>query len=92
MKYIKCLIKPNNYKKTLNKHRKDQTLIIILTNQTMSDPIETAKVIIEYKKQNKQQNIIPVFLGANSIRKANKLFHNAKIPYFNTLKGLIKSL
>jgi acyl-CoA synthetase (NDP forming) len=73
--------KANNYKKEINKKTKDQ-IIVILTPQSMSEPKETAKEILNSKNKNK---IIVLFLGNSSIKKAIKLLKKKKIPIFTRI-------
>ena len=81
-----------DYLNALNrlKHTK-HSIIVILTPQTMAEPLETAKTIIKFKRQTKKQ-IVTCFLGAKSIKPTNKLFKSNNIPFFNTLEDLRRAL
>ena len=69
-----------DYQKALNTKTKSSELIItILTPQTMSQPVETAKVISEFKKQNPKKKIIAYFLGNKSIKEAKQILLKNKI-------------
>lgn len=53
-------------------------VIVILTPQQMSQPLETAKEIINFKHKTKKQ-VLPIFLGEKSVRKAKNLLEKNKI-------------
>ncbi len=68
-----------DYELALNKFKKrDYNFIVIFTPQKMSEPEGTAKVIINFKKQTKK-NIIAIFLGKNSIKRAKTILNKNKI-------------
>lgn len=81
-----------DYLNALNKLKnKKDSIVIVLTPQTMAQPLETAETIIKFQKQTKKQ-IISCFLGARTIKPTNKLFKENKIPFFNTLEDLRRAL
>lgn len=88
---------PEDYKKALenSNNLKFENLIVVLTPQKMSRPYETAKVIVEFAKNQKlkksKKKIIACFLGDKSIRQSEKLFKQAGIYCF-TGKDIVKKL
>lgn len=67
---------PEEYSKEISKPFSGQ-IIVVLTPQTMSNPLGVAEKIISSKKK-----VIAVFLGKNSISSAKKLLQKNKIPVF----------
>lgn len=53
-------------------------LIVILTPQQMSQPLETAQEIINFQKKTRK-NVLAIFLGEKSIKKAKNLLEKNKI-------------
>lgn len=76
-----------NYKIALEsvKNEACDSIIVILTAQSMSEIEKTANVIVEFKSQTKKQ-LVAVFLGKNSLMDVNNIFEQNEIPYFNTLE------
>ena len=76
-----------NYRRALdelkNKNFYD-TVIVILTPQKMSGTESTAYVISEFKNET-NKNVIALFLGKKSMKKANKIFENNKVQYLNAI-------
>lgn len=67
------------YKNALNRIKGDyDSIIVVLTPQTMSHPENTAKVIAESKYKNK---IVACFLGQKSMNEAIKIFQREGISY-----------
>ncbi|RLG15925.1 hypothetical protein DRN69_02230, partial [Candidatus Pacearchaeota archaeon] len=66
-----------DYKKALEKLRKYDSIIVILTPQKMSNPEKTAQVLTNFSDKKK---IIGVFLGDKSIKKAKKILEKENIP------------
>ena len=75
------------YKKELNKHKKDNILIIV-TPQSMTDIDEITRVIIDFKKQNKK--LIVCLLGSKSMQPSISLLRKNKISVTNNLRPLKK--
>ncbi len=67
------------------KDRDFDSIIVILTPQSMSEIKKTAEVIAGFKNRINNQ-IIALFLGKKSMKEANNIFEENKIPYFNTLE------
>ena len=58
-------------------------VIVILTPQAMTQPLETAKRMIELKSKFPEKPITAVFMGGETIREAVKLLSENGIPNFN---------
>ena len=58
-------------------------VIVILTPQAMTQPLETAKRMIELKSKFPEKPITAVFMGGETIREAVKLLSENGIPSFN---------
>jgi acetyltransferase len=73
-----------NYLEELDKkqYNKFKKIFVILTPQTMSQPEETAEILIQSHLKNK---IIAIFLGENSIRQAVKILKNSKVPVYTRI-------
>jgi len=73
-----------DYKRVIKKinQRKYDFIITVLTPQTMSQPEETAKVLVDYKFKNK---IIAFFLGDKSIKQAKRILEKNEIPCFTNI-------
>lgn len=68
-----------DYKLALERMKdKNHNIIVIFTPQSMSEPDETAKVIVDFKKKY-NKNIIAVFLGVNSVKIAKAILKDAGI-------------
>jgi len=83
--------KSNDYLEAFKKYNKSNNFIIIMTPQTMTDVVEIAKIIVEFKKENGNKQIICCFLGKRD-NSLNDIFKRSKIHYYNTLKEFRKSL
>jgi acetyl coenzyme A synthetase (ADP forming)-like protein len=66
--------------------------LIILTPQAMTHPVETAKNIIEIKKNHKDKPIVASFIGGNSVEQAVKLLEEAAIPNYEFPERAIRAL
>ncbi len=75
---------PEEYEKEIKKNKEKK--IVILTNQSMSNPLATAKII------SKNKNCIALFLGKQSMKEANKILKKNKINVYNTIKEFALSL
>lgn len=80
----------NALEKLKNKDSFD-SIIVILTPQSMTEIKKTADVIVNFKTQT-GRTIVPLFLGGKVMAVANKIFKEAGIPYFNTLSDARTSL
>lgn len=69
-----------DYKKALHKITKEfDNILVVLTPQTMSDPLNTAKIILESRWKDK---IVAIFLGNKSMKNAVKILKENNIPVF----------
>jgi acyl-CoA synthetase (NDP forming) len=64
---------------------KSESIIVILTPQSMSQIKESAGVISNFKKEN-ENDVVALFLGSKTIKEADEIFKAHEIPYFNTLE------
>ncbi len=73
-----------DYKRAFNKLKNSgiDSVIAVLTPQSMSQPEETAREIIKFSKF---KPIIALFLGRNSIKIAKQILEKNKIPCFTDL-------
>lgn len=74
-----------DYAKTFNKIKKQKNydhIIVALTPQSMSEPEQTAKEIVELAKT---KSVIAYFLGNRSIQKAKQILEKNKIPCYTTI-------
>ncbi len=73
-----------DYKKALKKLelKKYDSIIVVLTPQTMSQPKQTAEVIANSKLKNK---ITAFFLGSNSIKKAKEILEKNNIKCYTKI-------
>ena len=78
-----------DYKKTLNKNKKENILLIV-TPQAMTDIENISRVIIDFKKQNKKSKVITCLLGSKSMQPSISLLRKNKISVTNTLRPLKK--
>jgi acetyltransferase len=73
----------NDYENALKSIKnKSAKIIVILTPQSMSNPLATAKVLINSKHK---KNIIALFLGDKSIKQAKNLLEKNKIPVYTNI-------
>jgi len=73
-----------DYRKSFEKLKKSDadSVIVILTPQSMSQPEQTANEIIKFSKY---KPIIAVFLGENSIKKAKQMLEKNRIRCFTNI-------
>ncbi|MEM2707312.1 MAG: acetate--CoA ligase family protein [Ignisphaera sp.] len=65
-------------------------LITILTPQVVTEPEETAKVIIELSKLYPSKPVVAVFIGGDKVEKASKMLIENNIPVYDMPeKGVI---
>jgi acyl-CoA synthetase (NDP forming) len=75
-----------DYKNALDKIKEDSA-VVLLTPQKMSEINETAEKLIQSKKK-----VIALFLGGESVKEASELLKSRNIPCFNTLEEFRKSI
>jgi acyl-CoA synthetase (NDP forming) len=73
-----------DYKKALNKLKNSDidSVLAILTPQSMSQPKETAEEIVKFSRF---KPVTTLFLGRNSIKKAEKILKKNKVPCFTNI-------
>lgn len=67
-------------------------VLVILTPQAMTRPMETAKSIINISKKYEQKPVVTSFIGGKSVREASKSLINHGIPCFEFPERGVKSL
>ncbi len=67
-------------------------LIVIQTLQTMTDPLENAKIIIEAKKKHPEKPIICVYMGGKFSKEGSNLLEQHGIPDYNDLRKAAKAM
>ncbi|CRH03774.1 succinyl-CoA ligase, putative [Plasmodium relictum] len=90
---------PTLYKKTIQTLIKDdqyKNIIVLLSPQSVTDPINTAKEIVNLKKEIIDQGriILCNYLGGKSLKKSTNLLNSNNIPTFvypeNSAQNLLK--
>jgi len=81
-----------DYKKYFNeiKNKDFDSLLVVLTPQSMSEINYTAKAVVDFKKElsGMNKNVFAVFLGGDAMKEANKVFEKNGIGYSNTIEGM----
>lgn len=67
----------------LLKQKEISAVIFCQTLQTMTDPLQNAKIIIEAQKQFPDKPILPLFLGGKITKKGNDFLTKNGFLYFN---------
>jgi len=67
-------------------------LIIIQTLQTMTNPEEDAKIVIEAKKRHPEKAIICTYMGGKYSQRSIRLLESHSIPDYNDLKKSAKAM
>jgi acetyltransferase len=67
------------------------SLIVILTPQSMSNIEATAEAIVSFQETTNKK-LIPLFLGGVKVKRADYIFKSAKMKWFNTLEQAQVSL
>jgi len=86
---------PSQYKFTLETVLESEDVhgvFVILTPQAMTEPVETAKGIIDVKKNCEGKPIIASFIGGSSVQEAVKLLEEAGIPNYEFPERAVKAL
>ncbi|MHA1713901.1 MAG: acetate--CoA ligase alpha subunit [Candidatus Ranarchaeia archaeon] len=58
-------------------------LLVLLTMQAMTQPVETAKAIVKIAKKYPGKPVVTCFMGGADINSANELFRENDIPFFD---------
>jgi len=86
---------PERYKvavNTLLSEKYIDGLIIIQTLQTMTDPEEDAKVIIEAQKEYPDKPVICTYMGGHFTKAGIKLLERNSIPDYNDPKKAVMAM
>lgn len=67
-------------------------VIVILTPQAMTQPLETAKAILRMKKKYPNKAIVTAFMGGPTVAEASKLLIENGIPCFDLPERAVLSL
>lgn len=71
--------------------RKDfDSLLVVLTPQSMSEVEKTAEMVVSFKKElaSKNKKIFGIFLGGESMAKANEIFRKNGIDFVNAIERI----
>lgn len=67
-----------------------ETLFVVVTPQSMTDVDNIANKVVQFKKELSKINkrVVAVFLGGESMNKANEIFRKNGIDFVNTIEGI----
>lgn len=68
------------------------SVIVMLTPQAVTQPLETAKAILDVYKSNPGKPILAVFMGGESVAEAVKLLQNNGIPVYGFPEEAVKTV
>jgi acetyltransferase len=88
--------KADRYKAAVEACLNDENIdgiLIIFTHQALSEPVETAKAIVELVKSKAYQNktILTSFMGYGAVEEANSIFNANNIPTYSTPEDAVKT-
>jgi acetyltransferase len=63
-------------------------VLVILTPQAMTRPLDVAKVLVELADRH-EKPILTTWMGGAQMAAAREIFHKARIPTFNTPEGAV---
>jgi len=86
----------DRYKATIEACLKDENvdgILIIYTHQAVAEPVEIAKTISEFIKDQTYHNktILTSFIGYGAVEEANRIFNQNNIPTFTTPEQATKT-
>ena len=86
----------NRYKTAVEACLNDENIdgiLIIFTQQALSEPVEIAKTIVELVKSKAHQNktILTSFMGYGEVQEANSILNANNIPTYSTPENAIKT-
>jgi len=84
----------SDYFNALEKIKKEDSsdsILVILTPQSMSEIRKTAEAIVTFKDFTRK-NIVALFLGAEAVGEARHIFEEGNVDYFNTLEEAREAL
>lgn len=82
---------PERYREAIDICLKDQNVdgvLVILTPQAMTAPVEVAEAVVEASASNTKP-IITSWMGGTQVNPARALFRQARIPTFNTPEAAV---
>ena len=85
---------PERYRKTLEIISKDNNvdgIIVIITPQFMTKPVETAKSLIEVTKKS-DKPVYCVLMGGVKLKKARDMLESSNIPVFETPEEAVNTM
>lgn len=83
----------SDYKKALDEFIKSPTfdsILVILTPQSMTEVVETAKVVASFSKKSKP--VIVSFMGNESVKEGIEIFKKESVPFFSEPQDAVKAL
>jgi acetyltransferase len=72
------------------KNKKFETLLVVLTPQSMTEIEKTAEMVVSFKKELAKMNkrVVALFLGGEAVKSANKVFEKNGVEYSSTIEGI----
>ena len=67
-------------------------VIVALTPQAMTEPVETAKAIAELSRKHPYKPVIAVFMGGEKVEEAKKVLLESGIPVYDMPEGAVTAL
>jgi len=68
------------------------SLIVLLTPQAMTEPLETARKIIEIKEKYPEKPVLAVFMGGPDVDEAIKFLKENKVPTYQFPDNAVRAL
>ena len=68
------------------------SVIVILTPQAVTQPVETAKAILEVYRSNPKKPILAVFMGGEAVAEAVKILRDNGIPVYEFPEEAVKTV
>jgi len=68
------------------------SVIVILTPQAVTQPVETAKAILEVYRSNPKKPILAVFMGGKAVAEAVKILRDNGIPVYEFPEEAVKTV
>lgn len=86
---------PERFRKTvriLAKASETTTMLVLLTPQVMTEPLNVARVLVQVAKQYPKKHFVAAFLGGALVGKARTLLTDAGIPNFETPEEAMRAI
>ncbi len=68
------------------------SLLVVLTPQAMTEPVETAKAVIEVARNYKSKPITASFIGGRAVEEATALLEEAGIPCYQFPESAVQAI